>query len=624
MNTLRKLFSTPLLLCLCLLFSACPPEPGPDSDTETLSIILRSNKWITKNADYGQGENYHAWVDYETCILYFTSESEGFEYFFLKQYDTDLGNSSRREYTMFTYKVVNNSVQVIDESGNTYTYNYSNGLLTSPSGLTVFRSSPITSDDKQFMQSIGPKKGSCGNNLKYTYDDRTNELVISGSGRMQDYTTYNQPWHDYYIKNVTIEDGCTYIGTHAFHTDIVSMSSVVLPSTLQEIGDYAFYGTSIASINLPYSLVKIGYSAFANCKYLKDVDLLDNIEVIGDYAFNECPLRLGSLTLPKNLKTIGAYALSSATISNLTLNDKIETIGNVAFANICNSKLVLPNSLKSLGSNVFRGSFSEIRIGEGLNYLAGATFISSKSGKMYVNQAQPIALSNTNIIINSNGDNAASAWILYVPKGCKQAYQKASGWSLFKSIIEDSSLSNSNNDSSDEEDNVYTGKVNGHQYVDLGLSVKWATCNVGADKPEGYGNEFSWGGKSYMDDRTVFKNVGNNISGGKYDTAKSKWGSNWRMPTVTDWEELMDCKRTLTTLNGQLVLEITGDNGAILYLPIADRTSTHYWTANSDDSIGAFATSIKFSNYGYGYLWWVFDTEQDRQANYFIRAITSK
>ena len=34
---------------------------------------------------------------------------------------------------------------------------------------------------------------------------------------------------------------------------------------------------------------------------------------------------------------------------------------------------------------------------------------------------------------------------------------------------------------------------NGHEYVDLGLSVKWATCNVGATKPEEYGDYFAWG-----------------------------------------------------------------------------------------------------------------------------------
>ena len=47
-------------------------------------------------------------------------------------------------------------------------------------------------------------------------------------------------------------------------------------------------------------------------------------------------------------------------------------------------------------------------------------------------------------------------------------------------------------DLEDENDNG-GGSYNGHEYVDLGLSVKWATCNVGASSPEEYGNYFAWG-----------------------------------------------------------------------------------------------------------------------------------
>lgn len=45
-----------------------------------------------------------------------------------------------------------------------------------------------------------------------------------------------------------------------------------------------------------------------------------------------------------------------------------------------------------------------------------------------------------------------------------------------------------------------TGSINGHDYVDLGLSVKWATCNIGSSKPEDVGGFYGWGdptGKKY-------------------------------------------------------------------------------------------------------------------------------
>ena len=58
----------------------------------------------------------------------------------------------------------------------------------------------------------------------------------------------------------------------------------------------------------------------------------------------------------------------------------------------------------------------------------------------------------------------------------------------------------------------FTGSSNGHDYVDLGISVKWATCNVGAAKPEDCGDIFPWG----------------------YDAAKENWGGAWRMPTEAE------------------------------------------------------------------------------------------
>lgn len=50
-----------------------------------------------------------------------------------------------------------------------------------------------------------------------------------------------------------------------------------------------------------------------------------------------------------------------------------------------------------------------------------------------------------------------------------------------------------NNEDFDPNVQTPTNPYNGHDYVDLGLSVKWATCNVGASQPEQYGNYFAWG-----------------------------------------------------------------------------------------------------------------------------------
>ena len=87
--------------------------------------------------------------------------------------------------------------------------------------------------------------------------------------------------------------------------------------------------------------------------------------------------------------------------------------------------------------------------------------------------------------------------------------------------------------------------INGHEYVDLGLSVKWATCNIGAETPWDYGDYFAWGETEPKDDYSS----GNcltygielpDISGDpEYDAARAGWGGTWRMPTGTEMDELI-------------------------------------------------------------------------------------
>jgi hypothetical protein len=112
--------------------------------------------------------------------------------------------------------------------------------------------------------------------------------------------------------------------------------------------------------------------------------------------------------------------------------------------------------------------------------------------------------------------------------------------------------------------NYILGKENEtHVAVDLGLpsGTKWASCNVGATKPEEYGGYYAWGEteekefydkstyKFYQDDAYV--NIGSDISGTEYDVAHVKWGGNWCMPTYDDIQELRDnCTSEWTTLNG--------------------------------------------------------------------------
>lgn len=133
-------------------------------------------------------------------------------------------------------------------------------------------------------------------------------------------------------------------------------------------------------------------------------------------------------------------------------------------------------------------------------------------------------------------------------------------------------------------------ETNGHKYVDLGLSVKWATCNVGATTPEGYGDYFAWGEtapKATYDYSNYFDtNDGGdtftkyNNEGGKTvldpedDAAHVNWGGSWRMPTKAEWQELIDnCTWTWTTQNGIKGYKVTSNKAGytdkFIFLPAA-------------------------------------------------------
>ena len=142
-----------------------------------------------------------------------------------------------------------------------------------------------------------------------------------------------------------------------------------------------------------------------------------------------------------------------------------------------------------------------------------------------------------------------------------------------------------------------TGTVNGHDWIDLDLpsGTKWATCNIGATSPEGYGDYFAWGETSskenyywstyrysngYYYDLTKYCNNSSFGYNGftdnlttlesSDDAATANWGSDWRMPTQTELQELIDnCTVTWTTQNGVNGCLFTGINGNSIFLPAA-------------------------------------------------------
>lgn len=199
------------------------------------------------------------------------------------------------------------------------------------------------------------------------------------------------------------------------------------------------------------------------------------------------------------------------------------------------------------------------------------------------------------------------------------------------------------------------GNANGHAYVDLGLpsGKLWATCNVGATTPEGYGNYYAWGEtttKSTYNWSTYRYCNGSSTTLTKYcrsstygnngftdnlttlqlsdDAARANWGGDWRVPTRAEWEELKYyTTMTMTTQNGVYGRKFTASNGNSLFLPAAGRREAGslglagsygcYWSSALDWDNPGYAWNLYFKSGGCGTVL------NYRYFGYSVRAVLS-
>lgn len=172
------------------------------------------------------------------------------------------------------------------------------------------------------------------------------------------------------------------------------------------------------------------------------------------------------------------------------------------------------------------------------------------------------------------------------------------------------------------------GNTNGHEYVDLGLSVKWATCNVGANSPTDYGDYYAWGETETKSDysRATYFDFVNGIT--KYaldkktqldpedDAAHVKWGGNWRMPTDVELAELRNTSNCSWTwksnyngsgINGYEVRsKKSGYTDKCIFLPAAGYRGGSsfsdagsygdYWSSSLNEDYSDFARDVFFNS----------------------------
>jgi len=169
--------------------------------------------------------------------------------------------------------------------------------------------------------------------------------------------------------------------------------SVTIPNTVKIIGDSAFEGSMLFSINIPNSVTSIGAFAFARCTGLTSLTIPNSVTSIGAHAFYGCT-GLTSLTILNSVTSIGAYAFQDCTgltsvhisdlvawcnisflgyesnplyyahhlylngteITSLTIPNSVTSIGSRAFAGCTGlTSLTIPNSVTSIGVYAFEG-----------------------------------------------------------------------------------------------------------------------------------------------------------------------------------------------------------------------------------------------------------------------------
>ena len=193
-----------------------------------------------------------------------------------------------------------------------------------------------------------------------------------------------------------------------------NIKGIILPSSLETIGDYAFaYCNSLTSITIPDSVNSIGDYAFENCNSLTSITIPDSVSSIGDYVFAYCN-SLTSVSIPDSVSSIGDSAFVNCNnLTSVTIPNSVTTIGNGAFS-FCsgltsisvaagntnyssangvlfnkakttliqypageNGSYTIPDSVTSIGNNAFLGcsGLTSVTIPDSVNSIGANAFL---------------------------------------------------------------------------------------------------------------------------------------------------------------------------------------------------------------------------------------------------------
>ena len=413
------------------------------------------------------------------------------------------------------------------------------------------------------------------------------------------------------LSSIVVESGnteydsrnkCNAIIETSTNTLFVGCKNTVIPGSVKEVGGFTGC-SSLTSITIPYGVETIGSSAFAGCVNLSSISISNSVTTIESYAFQGCTA-LTSVTIPRSVTNIGYYAFNGCSSLSI-VESKITSpfsIQNMVFKGISsNAILQVPEGTKSAyqalsGWNTY---FKEI-VEANSSYILSIT----ASGNGIVTYNNESFSNKSNFYSVQKGSTAA---LTFTPNtGYRLACVKVNNTDV-TSLVSNNKYTISNisqNTTVEVMFNIITSFPE-PKYVDMGLSVRWAEWDMGAQTTDDFGGYFGWGDTSgdmtsTNPDDYAQGFTGTSIAGTNYDVAHVKWGKKWRMPTEAEiielaenstWERIERSSPTTgATISGYLVTSKITNNS--IFLPAGgsykgttgERVNSYVflWTAEID------------------------------------------
>lgn len=280
-------------------------------------------------------------------------------------------------------------------------------------------------------------------------------MVEIGNGAFENIAT---------LRTVVLGQSLQRIGKRAFDGCLsLKINDLIMPSSVEEIDDYAFYGCSATkeTLTLPAALRRIGRSAFAELP-IGGVVFPDNLEEIGGSAFSGC--LIAEVTLPEGcLSFPGKYhfahnsALSIVVlpagmnsipegffedcpnIKNVTLPSGLQEIGAKAFSQCSVEEIVVPEGVTEICEFAFFSNpIKELHLPSTLKNIGAESFSEANLKKIYCGAVLPPRCVVSDSRYHWTSIGAAHSFntlgwqetgkYIYIPKGTKEEYMKAPGW----------------------------------------------------------------------------------------------------------------------------------------------------------------------------------------------------